>query len=86
MRFIDETACKLTVINGSVNVLRTSKMKTIFLLRLAFAAETTRCREWFHVHSRIVWQLTLDESCNTFRLCTCGIVITWLKLFFSPES
>jgi len=44
MRFIDETDCKLSVNNGSVNVLSTSKMKTIFLLTLDFAAETTRCR------------------------------------------
>ena len=76
MRFIDETASKLTVSNGSVNVLSTSKMKTILLLTLDFAPETTRCREWFHVDSRIGWQLTLDESCNTFTLCTGRIVIT----------
>jgi len=44
MRFIDETDCKLSVNNGSVNVLSTSKMKTIFLLTLDFAVETTRCR------------------------------------------
>jgi len=43
MRFIDETVCKLSVNNGSVNVLSTSKMKTIFLL-LDFATESTRCR------------------------------------------
>jgi len=30
--------------NGSVNVLSTSKMKTIFLFTLDFAAESTRCR------------------------------------------
>jgi len=46
MRFIDETDidCKLSVSNGSVNVLSTSKIKTIFLLTLDFAAETTRGR------------------------------------------
>jgi len=44
MRFIDETDCKLSVSNRSVNILRTSKMKTIFLLTLDFAAESTRCR------------------------------------------
>jgi len=76
MRFIDETASKITVSNGSVNVLSTSKMKTTFLLTLDVAAETIRCREWFHVYNRIVWQLTLDESCSTFRLCTGRIVIT----------
>jgi len=76
MRFIDETDCKLSLSNGSVSVLSTSKMKTIFLLTLHFAAETTRCRKWFHVYSRIGWQLTLDESCNTFRLRTGRIVIT----------
>jgi len=43
MRFIDETDCKLSVNNGSVNILSTSKMKTIFL-PLDFAAESTRCR------------------------------------------
>ena len=45
MRFIDETYidCKLSVSKGSVNVLSTYKMKTIFLLALDFA-ETTRCR------------------------------------------
>jgi len=75
MRFIDETTCKLTVSNGSVNVLSTSKMKTIFLVTLDFASETIRCREWFHVCNRIGWQ-TLDESCNTFGLCTGRIVIT----------
>jgi len=42
MRFVYETDCKLSVSNGSVNVLSTSKMKTIFLLTLGFAAETTR--------------------------------------------
>jgi len=41
---MDETDCKLSVSNGSVNVLSTSKMKTIFPLTLDFAAETTRCR------------------------------------------
>jgi len=76
MRFIEETDCKLSVSNGSVNVLSTSKMKTIFLIMLDFTAETTRCWEWFHVYSRIGWQLTLNESCNTFRLCTGRIVIT----------
>jgi len=40
MHFVDETDCKLSVSNGSVNVLSTSKMKTIFLLTLQFAAET----------------------------------------------
>jgi len=46
MRFINETDidCELSVSNGSVNVLSTSKMKTIFLLTLDFAAEATRCR------------------------------------------
>jgi len=44
MRFINETDCKLSVSNGSVNVLSPSKMKTIFLLTLGFTAETTRCR------------------------------------------
>ena len=45
-RFIDETDdCNLSASKGSVNVLSTSKMKTIFLLTLDFAAETTRCRE-----------------------------------------
>ena len=43
MRFIDETVCKLSVNNNSVNVLSTSKMKTIFLL-LDFADDSTRCR------------------------------------------
>jgi len=76
MRFIDETNCKLSVSNASVSVLSTSKMKTMFLLTLDFAAEITHCREWFHVYSRVGWQLTLDESCNTFRLCTGRIVIT----------
>jgi len=41
MRFIDETD-KLSVGNGSDNVLSTSKMKTIFLLTLDFAAKSTR--------------------------------------------
>jgi len=44
MRFVDETDCKLSVSNGSVNVLSTSTMKTIFLLTLNFAAKTTRCK------------------------------------------
>jgi len=43
MRFIDKTDCKLSVSSGSVNVLSTSKIKTIFLLTLDFAAEPTRC-------------------------------------------
>jgi len=76
MRFIVETDCKLSVSNGSVSVLSTSKMKTIFLLTLDFTADTTRCREWLHVYSRVGWQLTLDESCNTFRLCTGRTMIT----------
>jgi len=45
MRFITETDCKLSVSNGSVNVLSTSKMNTVFLLTLDFAAEFTRCKE-----------------------------------------
>jgi len=44
MRFIDETDYKLSVSNDSVNVLSTSKMKTICPLTLDFTAETTRCR------------------------------------------
>jgi len=44
MRFIDKTDCKLSVSNGTVSVLNTSKMKTIFLLMLGIAAETTHCR------------------------------------------
>jgi len=44
MRFIDETDCKLCVSTGRDNILSTSKMKTIFLFTLGFAAETTRCR------------------------------------------
>jgi len=44
MRFIDETDCKLSVSNDSVRVLSNSKMNTIFLLTLDFAAETTRWR------------------------------------------
>jgi len=43
MRFIDKTDCKLSVSSGSVNVLSTSKIKTIFLLTLDFAAEPARC-------------------------------------------
>jgi len=43
MRVIDETDCKLSVCDNSVTVLSTSKIKTIFLLTLDFAAETTRC-------------------------------------------
>jgi len=43
MRLIDEADCKLFVNNGSVNILSTSKMKTIFL-PLDFAAESTRYR------------------------------------------
>jgi len=39
-------------------------------------------RESFHV--RIGWQSMLDERCNTFRICTGRIVITWPKLFFLP--
>jgi len=31
MRFIDETDCKLSVSNGSVNALSTYKIKSIFL-------------------------------------------------------
>jgi len=35
----------------------------------------------------IRWKLDeIDESCNTFRLCTGWIVITWPKFFFSMES
>jgi len=49
------------ICNGSVSVLSTSKMKTIFLLTLDFAAEATRCREWFHVYRRVAinirWKL-----------------------------
>jgi len=44
MRFIEEADCKLSASNGSVNVLSTSKMKTIFLPTLDFAAKSTRCR------------------------------------------
>ena len=44
MRFIHETVCKLSVSNGSVNALSTSRIKTIFLLKLDFAAESTCSR------------------------------------------
>jgi len=44
MRFIDKTDCKLSVSNGSVTVLSTSKTENIFLHTLDFAAESTRCR------------------------------------------
>jgi len=44
MRFIDETNCNLSVNNDNVNLLSTSKMKTIFLLTLDFVAETARWR------------------------------------------
>ena len=71
MRFIVETDCKLSVSNGSVSVLSTSKMKTIFLLTLDFTADTTRCREWLHVYSRVGWQLTLDESYCVRKLVSC---------------
>jgi len=66
MSFIDETDidCKLSVSKGSVNVLSTSKMKTIFLLTLDFAAETTRCRGTI---SRIGSQLTLNEVATMHR-------------------
>ena len=43
MPFIEKKDFKLPVSNGSVNVLSTSKMKTIFLLTLDFAAKSTRC-------------------------------------------
>jgi len=42
MRFIDETDCNPAVSNGSDNVLSTSKIKTILLLRLDFAYEFAR--------------------------------------------
>jgi len=44
MRFSDEMDCKLSVSIGIVNVPKTSKMKTNFLLKLDFAAESARCR------------------------------------------
>jgi len=83
MNFIDQTDCKLSISNGSVTILSTSKIKNIFLLTLDFAAESTRCRGMISsLQYRIRWQLTSDESCNTFRLCIGLIVITWHKLLF----
>jgi len=41
MRFINRRDCKLSVSDGSVNVLSTCKKN--FLLALDFAAESTRC-------------------------------------------
>jgi len=58
MCFIDKTDCKLSVSNGSVNVLSTSNIKTIFLLLLDFAAESSRCRGMILNYCRIGWQLT----------------------------
>jgi len=52
-----------------------SYLRWVLLLRLPVAGE------WFHVYSRVGWQLKLVESCNTFALCTGRIVITWPKLF-----
>jgi len=40
MRFIEKTGCKLFVSNGSINTLST--YKSIFLLRLDFAADSSR--------------------------------------------
>jgi len=41
MRFINRRDCKLSVSDGSVNVLSTCKKN--FLFTLDFAAESTRC-------------------------------------------
>jgi len=40
--------------------------------------------EWFQIYSRIGWQVTSDESWNTFRLCTVGrTLITWQNCFLT---
>ena len=43
MRFVEKAHCKLSVSNGSANALSTYKYKNIFLLRLDFAADSSRC-------------------------------------------
>jgi len=50
------------------------------LLTLPVAAE------WFLIYWRIGWQLTSNESWNTFRLRICRTLIrpTWKKIFYSP--
>jgi len=42
MRFIKKRDCKLSVSDGSVNVVSTCK-KSFYLFALDFAAESTRC-------------------------------------------
>jgi len=43
MRFIEKTDCKLSVSNGSVNILNTYKIQTNFVPSLDFVADSSRC-------------------------------------------
>jgi len=52
MRFIEKTGCKLSITNGSVNALNAYKIKSIFLLSLGFAADSSRCN-W--MLSNLLW-------------------------------
>ena len=76
MRFIDKTDFKLSVSDGSFIVLSTSSIKTIFLLALDFAAESSRCRGMISTYYRIRMAINSDESCKIFRVCAGRFVIT----------
>jgi len=43
MRLIEKTDCKESVSNGSVNALSTYKIKSVFLLTLGFATDSSCC-------------------------------------------
>jgi len=58
MHSINKRDGKLSVSNGSVSVLSTSRIITIFLLTLDFAAESSRCRGMISNYCRIGLQLT----------------------------
>jgi len=69
MRFIEKTDCKESVSNGSVNAFSTYKIKSVFLITLGFAADSSCCSMVSNLLYTVWWQ-TSNESWNIFRLCT----------------
>ena len=57
----------------------------MFLITVYFGANSSRSR-LFQIYCRIGWQVTSDESWNTFRLCTSRTLITWRNWFLTRRK
>ena len=82
MHFIEKKDWTLSVSSGSVNAHKTYKMKSIFLLSSDFSADSLNDQKLNNqMFCRIWYQLTSEESWNTFRLCAFRMLITWQNWF-----